>query len=447
MLRPLLHSSLLLLASAALASGQLVSGDWGYSVSSEAGTGAQVVTIREYKGSGGPAVVPALIDGMPVRTIGGGLGQLDRFNANKLTGIVIPDSVTTIAPYAFWQCYTLASVTLGSNVKTTGYGAFAYCNALASIAIPDSLTTLGDYTFFRARAMTNATLGAGLKSIGIAAFSDSPLLTGMVIPHGVTSIGNFAFNNNTGLSSIVIPDSVITIGSHAFGNCDSLTSIVIPDSVTSIGERAFEQTANLSSVTLGQGLVSIGAGAFWLCDALTSLTIPDGVRELPRDLFFDCANLAAVVIGYGVTNIGQAAFAARSNLTSVVFKGNVPSLVYPVVTTTNNVTMTNFVTHTNVFGSNSSPTVFVLPATTGWGALFGGRTTGLFAPVAGQADFDGASQFTFTWSGTGEVPMNVQRRDSFDAGSWATVATGVMHGAFVDTNPPPRSAYYRSVLP
>ncbi len=421
----------MLFMSAALASGALVYGEWSYLITTEAVSGASVVTITSYEGAGGRAVIPPEINGMPVRTVGSGLYALDKFNASKLTGIVIPDSVTTIDKYAFWQCYALASVTLGNGVKTTGYGSFAYCNALASIVLPDSLTTLGDYTFYSAKTLTTVTLGSGLKTIGVAAFSDSPLLTGIVIPNGVTSIGNYAFNNDTSLSSVVIPNSVITIGSYAFGNCDSLASIVIPDSVTSIGQDAFAQSLNLSSVTLGRGLLSIGDRAFWLCDGLTSMRLPDSLKSIPYRLFYDCANLASVTVGMGVTGVGDQAFDLCPKLSSVVFCGNAP-----VASGTTQ----------NVFGS-SNPQICFFPGTSGWGTFFGGRATAVFAPVASQSGFTGADQFTFAWSGSGQVPMTVQRSVSLGAGSWETVAGGITNRVFVDTNPPAGSAYYRSVLP
>lgn len=444
---PLTRAFCVLTCLGSWAQAQLVSGIWGYSITNEPGTGAQVVIIREYKGAGGFAVVPSVIDGMAVRTVGGGFGQLDRFNTNKITGIEIPDSVSTIADYAFWQCSSLASVSLGNGIKTTGYGAFAYCTALTNVILPDSLTSLGNYTFYRASFLTNVTFGAGLKNIGIAALSDNPRLRSLVLPSGLTNIGNYAFNNNTGMTNIAMQGGVTTIGSYAFGNNDGLTNIVIPDTVTTIGDRAFEQSAILSSVNLGQGLVSLGAGAFWICDGLTNQIIPNGVKELAKDLFFDCANLASVIVGWGVTNVGQGAFGARSNLASVVFKGNAPSLVYSVVTTTNNVTTTNFLTHTNVFGTNSFPTVFFLPGATGWGPVFAGRTTHQFVPVAVQSSVSGVGQFSFAWAGTAQVPMNVQRRESLAGGTWSNIAIGLTNSMFVDSNTPTGAAYYRSVLP
>ncbi len=431
MFRFLLLPLTVLCVSETFAAAALRSGDWSYVVNVEPGTGASVATITSYEGSGGTAVIPSEVNGIPVRTVGAGLYALDKFNANKLTGIIIPDSVTNIADYAFWQCYTLANVTLANSVKTIGYGAFAYCNVLTSITIPDSVTSLGNYAFYRARVMTSATIGRGITSLGQAVFSDSPLLAGIAIPDTVTSIGDYAFNNNNGMASVTIPSSVTAIGKYAFGNCDSLTSVVIPDSVTSLGEGVFAESLGLASVTLGRGLTTIGYRAFSLCDGLTSVSIPDGVTDLPGRLFYDCLNLVSVTIGRGVSGVGDQAFDLCPQLTSVVFLGNAPM---PSGTTQ------------NLFGS-SNPQVYRIPLATGWGPVFAGRTTFLLALSPGLSGFSEDHQFTFTWTGTGEVPMMVQRRSSLGAGSWGTIATGITGGAFTDSNPPPGGAFYRAALP
>ena len=55
--------------------------------------------------------------------------------------------------------------------------------------------------------------------------------------------------------------------------------------------------------------------------------------------------------------------------------------------------------------------------------------------------------FTMTWSGTGTLPVNIQRRESLIADTWITVAQGVADGQYTDALPPPRQAFYRVVVP
>jgi hypothetical protein len=64
-----------------------------------------------------------------------------------LTGITIPDTVTSIRYRAFSYCSSLASVNIPSGVTSIGNSAFSNCTSLASVAIPDSVTSIGDGAF------------------------------------------------------------------------------------------------------------------------------------------------------------------------------------------------------------------------------------------------------------------------------------------------------------
>ena len=116
----------------------------------------------------------------------------------------------------------------GKKVTNIGAWAFYNCYSLTSITIPDSVTSIGD-----------------------RAFSDCTELTSITIPDSVTSIGDCAFYYCCSLTSIVIPSSVTNIGDNTFIGCTKLTSITIPDSVTSIGSNAFAYCNSLDRVYFG----------------------------------------------------------------------------------------------------------------------------------------------------------------------------------------------------
>ena len=59
-------------------------------------------------------------------------------NNTEITNLVIPNSVTSIAPRAFCDCTGLTSVTFGSNVTSIGSAAFIRCTGLSTITIPDN---------------------------------------------------------------------------------------------------------------------------------------------------------------------------------------------------------------------------------------------------------------------------------------------------------------------
>lgn len=135
---------------------------------------------------------------------------LVKYNGND-TEVVIPDGVTSIGDYAFYDC---------SN--------------LSSIVIPDSVTSIEPYTF-----------------------EECSSLSSVVIPDNVTSIGGCAFNKCSGLNSIVLPDNITSIDYCAFEKCSNLSSIRIPDSVTSIGNSTFNKCSSLTSITIPESVTSI----------------------------------------------------------------------------------------------------------------------------------------------------------------------------------------------
>ena len=128
--------------------------------------GGQEIEITGYNTStsacGKNVVIPAEIDGKPVKSIEG-----SAFYRHQLTGVVIPDGVESIGNAVFGD------------------------NQLTSVVIP-----------------------ASVKSIGGSAFYNNQL-TGVVILGSVTSIGEQAFAENP-LTSIVIPDSLTKIEWGAF---------------------------------------------------------------------------------------------------------------------------------------------------------------------------------------------------------------------------------------
>jgi hypothetical protein len=100
------------------------------------------------------------------------------------------------------KCSKLASVTIGSGVKTIGHGAFSSCTALNNVIIPSSVTKLNSNAFEYCTSLSNITLSEGLETISL-----------------------FSFNECDALVSIVIPESVTTIGLYIFEACNNLTAI------------------------------------------------------------------------------------------------------------------------------------------------------------------------------------------------------------------------------
>jgi hypothetical protein len=125
------------------------------------------VVITGYTGPGGAVVIPAVIQGYPVRGIGSAAFQ---FCTSRLISVTIPDSVTTIGSSAFAGCDSLTSVTIPGSVKTIESNAFMSCTSLASITIPGSVITIGSSAFFGCDSLASITIPDNVKTIETNAF-------------------------------------------------------------------------------------------------------------------------------------------------------------------------------------------------------------------------------------------------------------------------------------
>jgi hypothetical protein len=73
----------------------------------------------------------------------------------NLTSGVIVHGIPRIGDEAFFKCYSLSSVTIGSRVSEIGSFAFASCSGLTSVTLPDSVTFIGDRAFIDCTGLTN----------------------------------------------------------------------------------------------------------------------------------------------------------------------------------------------------------------------------------------------------------------------------------------------------
>ena len=219
-------------------------------------------------------------------------GTLNSFAPAGLTEYNIPDIVTTIGGYAFFDCSSLTSITIPDSVTTIGAYAFSGC---VNLPVIDNIRYADTYLVEAVdTSQISYAIKEGTRFIGDFAFYGCSSLTSVTIPDSVTIIGEGAFHACTRLTSIIIPDSVTTIGVNAFYNCSSLTSVTIGDSVTTIGEWAFADCSSLTSVTIGDSVTTIGGYAFFDCSSLTSVTIPDSVTSIGTSTFYGCSSLTSI---------------------------------------------------------------------------------------------------------------------------------------------------------
>lgn len=162
-----------------------------------------------------PLVMPAELDGYPVRAV----GSMAFFMA-PWADLILPEGLTTIQKRAFDET-SITSVYIPSTVTTIEHGAFSWST------MPCFEVSEGNPHYRVIDDMLITTDGKDLIAHG-AWGSDYTI----VVPDGVETIGENAFSC-TGASKIILPDGVKTIEDHAFS--DRSIDANIPASVQSIG--------------------------------------------------------------------------------------------------------------------------------------------------------------------------------------------------------------------
>ncbi len=301
---------------------------------------------------------------------------------NEVTELVIPNTVTSINAYAFYNCIGLTSITIPSSVTSIGEDAFYGCSGIIELTIPSSVTSIGKYAFYGCSGITSVTIAedSQLTIIDNYAFEGcssiikvtiSSLEDWLKISFGTPASNPLGYAKHlyiweNELTELVMPNTVTSINAYAFYNCKGLTNILIPSSVTSIGASAFYNCTELKIVTLAENaqLESMGNVAFYNCTGLTKVevssledwlkisindhaanplyyakhlyidgneisgevVIPNTITSIYSSVFYYCSLITSITIPSSVTSIGSYAFMGCSGLTEIIIPSSVTSI-------------------------------------------------------------------------------------------------------------------------
>lgn len=292
-------------------------------------------------------------------------------NGQELTDLVIPESITELKSYAFYNHKALTSITIPNSGIHINYRALygtslnaihvndlhAWCNTtfqdsdshpskpcsiylngeqITTFVVPDDVEQINSYLFYYYDK--EVILGKSIKSIGTGAFAYSDI-TQMVLPDGLETIGNSTFYRCTQLKSINIPTTLNFIGDQAFSECNNLERVDIANISSWCNIDFFSSVSNpvrpitqvylngslLSDLIIPNDITQIKNNTF-VNFPITSVLMHDDITLIGNYSFYGCTNLTTIHIPNKVTSIGDNAFTRCTSLTQIILPDSVITL-------------------------------------------------------------------------------------------------------------------------
>ena len=217
------------------------------------------------------------------------------------------------------------------------------------IYIPNTVSSIGNFTFYQCKHIKSLSIPGSVSTIGSSAFEDCIGLTTIKLSYGNTLIGGSTFEGCTGLTEVTIPGSVNFIGINAFKNCSNLSSIFSEiEYPSSIEECVFEGLPSYSVLQVPRGtksayqsaggwnqfssIVEIGVGTvdFSVGGINYGKTSANEVEVVSADEDKKEIVIPETItndgVTYSVTAIGERAFDGRSDINYLSIPSSITSI-------------------------------------------------------------------------------------------------------------------------
>lgn len=289
------------------------------------------------------------------------------YNRTDIKSVVISDSVKSIGDYAFQGCKNMASLTVGAGLTSIGQEVFTGCDSLTTVNWNATAfgTSLSESPFKGCYSLTTVIIGDNVTEVPAKLFLRVSSITNVTVGSSVTSIGNNAFNYCYKLIEVYNKSSLtLTAGSTEngyvacyakniydtegqsklstdkdgyttclvdgdkilVGYVGTQTELTLPGDIKEIKDYAFSNNANITKVIIPDSVGTIGESAFYNCTGLREVTIGANVKTIGQLAFGYCSALTSITIPDSVTSIGASAFSGCKNLKEVTISKNVSTI-------------------------------------------------------------------------------------------------------------------------
>ena len=155
------------------------------------------------------------------------IGNHAFYNCDSFTRFDIPATVESIGTRIIGECDNLKTITVDAGninckvvnnclVSYSGSTLLAVPFGCATVNIPQGVTAIPEYMFYNDDNLVSVTIPQGVTSIGGDAFANCRNLSAIDIPNGVTYIGGRAFGACNNILLVVVPATVTSVGDWSF---------------------------------------------------------------------------------------------------------------------------------------------------------------------------------------------------------------------------------------
>ena len=225
-------------------------------------------------------VIPETYQGLPVTKIADRAFQ----NAMNVQSLTIPASITAMGNRSFMHCQNLKKVNFLGTVNQwaeidfsiaigapTQFAGDLYINGELLTSAHITATKISDWAFYNCKSLTSVTIGDNVQSIGANAFANcsslgieygnayyigttanpykvlirakSTYITSAQLHQDTEIICGFAFNNCLNLQNVQLNEKLTVIGDSAFQDCQEIRELYLPASVTKMSASMFGMNA------------------------------------------------------------------------------------------------------------------------------------------------------------------------------------------------------------